>query len=141
MFLEKAHAVQHFFRFAIEAVRELLGVRKCAADSFDHTLLAANIERRAAVPGRKSAFYRDAITHIEAMAGRRTIRRRIARSSHSRAGRCHRLAPFLTGDSISSGTLKRARTSAILIFSSPSVIRFFSINTVRSAEVVRSKYS
>jgi len=47
---------------------------------------------------------------------------------------------FFSGDSLSSGTLKRARTSSIFASSSCSVISPFSSRIVRSADVVISKY-
>jgi hypothetical protein len=65
MLLGKAHAVQYFPRFSIEAVGQFLGVWKCAAYSLDYSLLAAYVKRRTPVAGRKAAFDHDPVADVE----------------------------------------------------------------------------
>ena len=59
-FLHEAHAVQHALGLAAEAVGELLGIGKAAADALDDAGLAADVVRRAAVARREAAAARRA---------------------------------------------------------------------------------
>src|SRR4051812_5682961 len=104
LFLRETHAVEDALRLAIETIGELLRIRKRAADALDRSGLAADISRCSPVPGREAALDPHRIADVEPMTGRGCIRR--ARTFHAHLG-----AAFLIGDSISSGTSKRARTS------------------------------
>src|SRR5438552_2057178 len=119
--LQKAHAIEYFLGLAVEAVGELLGIGKCAADALDLTRLTADIARRAPVPRGKARLYPHGIADREAVPGRRRIRRGVNGRDLPAGGR-HRCVPFLSGDSISSGTSKRLRISAIFAASSCSVM-------------------
>src|SRR5688572_2514575 len=120
--LGEAHAVEHLRRLAVESVGELFRVGEGAADALDHALLAANVVGRASMARRERALHAHLVADRETVAGRRSI----ARACCGSASGHHRLPFCLSGDSISSGTSKRRRISAIRDWSSLSVMRPFS---------------
>src|SRR5215470_4408845 len=66
--LSEAHAIEGLGRQAVAPVGQFLGVRKGAAQPFDHAGLAADVVGRANVPGRISTAHRDAVARPEARA-------------------------------------------------------------------------
>src|SRR5262249_44757971 len=118
LLLRESHAIQHLPGLAVEAVGELFRIGESPADALDHAGFATDVIRRAPVPRWKPALDEHAIADVVAMSRRGRVGRRMGRRGRNESPAHCRLAPFLMGDSISSGTSKRARISAILALSS-----------------------
>src|SRR3954462_116913 len=71
--LPEPDAIEHAARLAVEAVGELLGIGKAAADPLDLALLAADIGGRAAMARRIHALDAHAVADVEASFRRRRV--------------------------------------------------------------------
>src|SRR5205085_12221992 len=86
--LPEAHAIERLRREAAAHLRELLGIRKSAAEPLDLTHLPADIERRADVPERRRLAHAHALAFLEArrhgrMLGGKLRLHRLRRSTSS----------------------------------------------------------
>src|SRR5512134_3120592 len=65
--LDKAHAIQRLRRESGTSVGELLGIGICAAHTLDDAGAAANVPRRAHVPGRVGTAHAHVLARLEAL--------------------------------------------------------------------------
>src|SRR5262249_28262383 len=94
--LAEADPIEPLLRQTVEAIAELLGICELAAKPFDDALLAADIKRRAPVPGRICCRHAHRVTGREWSAHRPSSAIRLATSAMRRSSACWSMIPFST---------------------------------------------